>query len=73
VASFDIAAPSLAYSLLRSAGVSPVEALVLSGVIPALGVALGIARDRRVDVVGVLVLLGRPAEGGALGVLGKPN
>ena len=54
IAVFDIAAPLLAYSLLRSAGLSTVNALVLSGILPA----LGMARDRRVDVVGVLVLLG---------------
>jgi hypothetical protein len=58
IAVFDIAAPLVAYSLLRSAGLSTVGALVLSGMFPALGVALGMARDRRVDVVGVLVLLG---------------
>jgi len=54
IAVFDIAAPLLAYSLLRSAGLSTVNALVLSAILPALGVALGMARDRRVDVVGVL-------------------
>src|ERR1700680_4207473 len=37
---------------------STVSALVLSGIFPAAGLALGMARDRRVDVVGVLVLLG---------------
>jgi len=30
------------YSLLRSAGMSTVTALVLSGVFPALGVAIGV-------------------------------
>ncbi len=58
IAVFDIAGPLVAYSLLRSAGISTVGALVLSGIFPALGLALGMARDRRVDVVGVLVLLG---------------
>jgi hypothetical protein len=58
IAVFDIAGPLVAYSLLRSAGLSAVGALVLSGILPVLGVALGMARDRRVDVVGVLVLLG---------------
>lgn len=58
IAVFDIAGPLVAYSLLRSAGLSAVSALVLSGIFPAVGLALGMARDRRVDVVGVLVLLG---------------
>lgn len=58
IAVFDIAGPLVAYSLLRSAGLGTVGALVLSGIFPALGLAFGMARDRRVDVVGVLVLLG---------------
>jgi hypothetical protein len=58
IAVFDIAGPLAAYSLLRWAGLSPVSALVLSGIFPAVGLALGMARDRRVDVVGMLVLLG---------------
>src|ERR1035438_6621095 len=58
IAVFDIAGPLVGYSLLRSAGLSTVSALVLSGTFPAVGLALGMARDRRVDVVAVLVLLG---------------
>jgi hypothetical protein len=58
VAIFDIAAPLVAYSLLRSAGLSTVTALVLSGVFPAIGVAIGVLRHRRIDVVGALVLAG---------------
>jgi hypothetical protein len=58
IAVFDIAGPLAAYSLLRSAGLTAVGALVLSGIFPAAGLILGMARDRRVDVVGVLVLLG---------------
>lgn len=54
----DVAAPLIAYSLLRSAGMSTVTALVLSGVFPALGVAIGVVRHRRLDVVGALVLAG---------------
>jgi hypothetical protein len=45
----------------------PVGALVLSGVFPAFGVLLGVARDRRVDVFGVLVLVGI-AVGAMLGL-----
>jgi hypothetical protein len=55
---FDIAAPLVAYSLLRSAGLSAVSALLLSGVFPAIRVAFGAIRHRRLDVVGVLVLAG---------------
>lgn len=58
IAVFDIAGPLVAYSLLRSAGHSAVSALVLSGVFPAFGVALGFVRDRRLDAIGGLVLAG---------------
>ena len=58
IAVFDIAGPLAAYSLLRSAGLSSVRALVLSGVFPALGVAVTYARDRRLDTIGGLVLAG---------------
>lgn len=54
----DVAAPLATYNLLRSAGMTTVTALVLSGVIPAFGVAAGIIRHRRLDVVGALVLAG---------------
>lgn len=65
---FDIAAPLVAYNLLRSAGLSAVSALLLSGVFPAAGVAIGAARNRRLDVVGALVLAGI-AVGTVLGLL----
>ena len=55
---FDVAAPLAAYSLLRSAGWTAVSALLLSGVFPALGVAITAARSRRLDPVGALVLAG---------------
>lgn len=58
IAVFDLVGPLVTYSVLRSAGMSTVGALVLSGVVPALGVLVGVARHRRVDVVGVLVLVG---------------
>jgi len=54
----DVAAPLIAYSLLRSAGMSTVTALVLSGVFPALAVAIGAIQHRRLDVVGAVVLAG---------------
>ena len=48
----------MAYSLLRSAGLSAVTALVLSGIFPALGVGINFVQHRRLDVVGALVLTG---------------
>jgi hypothetical protein len=58
IAIFDVAAPLAAYSLLRSAGLTAVTALLLSGVFPALVVIIGVIRHRRLDVVGALVLGG---------------
>jgi hypothetical protein len=58
IAIFDIGGPLLAYHLLQSNGVAAVPALVLSGVLPAVGVIIGIVRHRRADAVGVLVLAG---------------
>jgi len=55
---FDLGGPLLAYGLLRSAGMSAVAALVISGVLPALGIAMGAMVDRRLDVLGVVVLAG---------------
>ena len=55
---FDLGGPLLAYSLLRAAGMSAVAALVISGVLPALGIVIGALADRRLDVIGVVVLAG---------------
>ena len=55
---FDVVAPLVAYKVLRSAGMTAVTALLLSGVFPALGVTIGAIRHRRIDAVGVLVLAG---------------
>jgi hypothetical protein len=55
---FDIAAPLVAYNLLRSAGLTAVTALLLSGVFPAVHVTINIILTRRVDVVGAVVLAG---------------
>lgn len=55
---FDVGAPLAAYNLLRTAGLSAVTALLLSGVFPALGVAIAAAAKRRLDVVGAVVLAG---------------
>lgn len=64
---FDIVGPLGLYWWLRSQGLSTVTSLVLSGVLPAVGVVLGIVSKRRIDVVGVVVLLGI-AVGTALGL-----
>ncbi len=55
---FDVAGPLALYSALRSAGMTAVTALLLSGILPALGVAIGGVRNRRLDAVGALVLAG---------------
>ncbi len=68
IAVFDIAGPLVTYSIVRSAGLGAVPALLLSGIFPALGVLLGFARHRRVDAVGVLVLAG-VAVGTILGLV----
>jgi hypothetical protein len=64
----DIAAPLAAYSALRSAGLTAVTALVLSGVFPALSVTFSAIRHRRLEVVGALVLAGI-AVGAVLGLV----
>lgn len=69
IAVFDVGGPLIAYNQLRSAGLSTVTALVLSGVLPAVGVAVNIIRHRRVDALGVLVLAGI-ALGAVLGLAG---
>jgi hypothetical protein len=70
---FDIVGPLVAYSLLRSAGQSAVTALVLSGALPALGVAASLIRHRRADTIGILVLAGI-AVGTVVGLLsGDPR
>jgi intracellular septation protein A len=64
---FDIAGPLVVYQLLRGSGHSQVTSLILCGAVPVLGVLLTIARERRIDVIGVLVLIGI-AVGVALGL-----
>lgn len=67
IAVFDIAGPLALYALLRSAGLSAVSALVLSGILPGVAVVGGLVRRRRLDAVGVLVLAGI-AVGSILGL-----
>jgi hypothetical protein len=55
---FDIAGPLVVFQLLRGNGHSEVTSLIISGTFPVLGVLLTIVRDRRLDVVGALVLTG---------------
>jgi hypothetical protein len=55
---FDLGGPLLVYSLLRSAGLSAVTALILSGILPVLGILISAVVDRRLDIIGVLVLAG---------------
>ena len=55
---FDLAGPLLAYTLLRSGGMGTVAALIVSGIFPALGIAIGALVDRRLDIIGVVVLAG---------------
>jgi hypothetical protein len=55
---FDLGGPFLVYALLRSHGMTAVAALMLSGVPPALGIGVGALVDRRLDVIGAVVLAG---------------
>jgi hypothetical protein len=64
---FDLGGPLLVYGLLSSAGLSAVSALVISGILPALGIIIGALVDRRPDVIGVMVL-GGIAVGTVLGL-----
>jgi hypothetical protein len=58
IAVFDVGGPLVLYSVLRGHGFSAVAALILSGIFPAIGVAISIIQNRRLDVIGVLVLGG---------------
>ena len=65
---FDLGGPLLTYALLRHAGMSAVSALVISGVLPAVGIAVGALVDGRLDIIGVVVL-GGIAVGTVLGLV----
>ncbi len=58
IVGFDIVGPLALYTWLRSQGWSAVTSLVTSGALPAVGVIVEIARRRRIDVIGAVVLLG---------------
>jgi hypothetical protein len=65
---FDIGGPLVTYALLRSAvGLSTIVSLVLSGVLPAIGVAITAIQFRKLDIFGVMVLAGI-AMGSVLGL-----
>ena len=55
---FDLGGPLICFSLLRSGGMSTVAALIISGIFPALGILISALVDRRLDIIGVVVLLG---------------
>jgi phosphatidyl-myo-inositol dimannoside synthase len=65
---FDLGGPLLLYALLRHAGMSAVSALVVSGVLPAIGITVGAVVDGRLDIIGVVVL-GGIAVGTVLGLV----
>jgi hypothetical protein len=59
IAVFDLGGPLGMYVLLRSAiGLSTVLSLVLSGILPAFGVAITAIQFRKMDLFGVMVLAG---------------
>jgi uncharacterized membrane protein len=55
---FDVAGPLGVYYGARSAGLSTVMALVVSGILPAARVAGTVVRRRRLDAIGAMVLSG---------------
>jgi hypothetical protein len=55
---FDLGGPLLTYTLLRSGGMGTVPALIISGIFPALGIVISALVDRRLDIIGVVVLAG---------------
>jgi hypothetical protein len=65
---FDLGGPLLTFSLLRSGGMSTVAALIISGIFPALGIVISAVVDRRLDIIGVVVLAGL-AVGTVLGLI----
>jgi hypothetical protein len=58
IPTFDVVGPLIAYALLRQAGLSAVTALILSGVLPAIGVITNALQRRRLEIIGAVVLAG---------------
>jgi hypothetical protein len=65
---FDIAGPLLAYRLVRDNSGGTVTALLVASAIPLLGVILTAIRERHLDPLGLIVMIGTGA-GGLLSVL----
>lgn len=55
---FDIGGPVFVYYWLSANNFTPVDALILSGVLPACGIGITVVRHRRLDAIGALVLIG---------------
>ena len=55
---FDIGGPLVLFYWLSANGFSAVDALILSGALPAIGIAITVVRHRRLDAIGALVLIG---------------
>ncbi len=53
---FDVAGPLVAYYCARAVGLPPLPGLMLSGLLPAFGVAVGLLRRRHLDALGVVVV-----------------
>lgn len=58
VVAFDLVAPLAVYSVVCRVGVAAVTALIVSGFPPAARIIAGMARHRRLDVIGAFVLAG---------------
>jgi len=65
---FDLVGPLTLYAVLRSAGLNTLSSLLISGISPALGIGIGALVDRRLDVIGAVVLAGI-AAGSVLGLI----
>lgn len=55
---FDIGGPVFVYYWLSANNFASVDALILSGVLPACGIGITVIRHRRLDAIGALVLTG---------------
>jgi hypothetical protein len=53
----DVAIPVAFYYLLRAAGVDQIGALLLSGIPPAIRIAVELLRDRTLDKLGLIVVI----------------
>ena len=58
LAVFDVGGPLAVYYVLRTADSSTVEALIVSSVLPVVGIGLAARQHRRIDAIGIVVLFG---------------